>query len=124
MLDTESIESIGRLVRRPFRHRMEGDRCVELDLTSEFDPYQGLIRHLDPQEKQAVLTLVGRLEGLRVLNLRRNLLGDIGPMLGRLRELEHLNLGSNYLGKMPDEIQGLNRLRSLQMGNNDLTQEP
>lgn len=124
MTDQTTLHQIERQVGRPFPHVMEGDRCVELCLTSSEALYHGLIRHHSPAEKQAILRLVCHLTGLRKLDLRRNVVRQLPPEFANLRELEHLNLGSNYLGSVPDVLRGLRGLRFLQLGNNDLTDLP
>ncbi len=124
MSDRSLLARLEALVGQPFPCRLEGDRCVELALTSDAHLVHGLIRHHTPAQKQDVLRLVSQLTGLRRLDLRRNCLGQLVPELAQLTELEHLNLGSNYLGRVPVELQSFPRLRHLQLGNNDLTELP
>lgn len=109
---------------RTFHYTLEGERCVELNLTSDEYLYQGLIRHHSADEKMDILKLVSRLTGLKALNLRRNRVFKLPPDFRSLRELEQLNLGSNYLGGVPAEISAFSRLKYLHLGNNDIAELP
>ena len=122
--DLEIIRQIERKVGRPVPHAFDGDRCAELDLTSEDCLFSGLIRRHSDADKQEIMTLVGRLTGLKKLNLRRNKLHRLPPNFADLRALEHLNLGSNYLGGVPGQIRGIAGLKYLHLGNNDITELP
>ena len=65
---------------------------------------------------------LGRLTGLRVLDMSRNLLiGDIPSEVGELKNLESLDLTRNYLsGEIPPELGGLSQLTYLSLGLNNL----
>ena len=66
---------------------------------------------------------LGRLTGLRTLNLAYNrLTGVIPPELGRLWKLENLHLQRNtFGGSIPSELGGLVNLRKMEIGSNRLT---
>ena len=66
---------------------------------------------------------LGRLTGLRVLDMSRNLLiGDIPSEVGELKNLESLDLTRNYLsGEIPPELGGLSQLTYLSLGLNNLS---
>ena len=76
---------------------------------------RGTIRGTIPPE-------LGRLTGLRELDMSRNLLtGAIPSELGELKNLERLRLNRNYLsGKIPAELGGLGELTHLSLGFNNL----
>jgi len=124
MSDLEIIQILEQKVGRPFGHTMQDDRCVELSLGDDDEPYYGLIRHHTPAAKREILTLVSRLTDLRKLNLRRNLLRELPRDFDRLVKLEDLSLGSNYLGAFPDQIRGCKELKRLALSNNDLVELP
>ena len=65
MSDFEILELLRARVGKAFRFEMEGERCVELDLTSADDLYHGLIRHHSAEQKREILELVCRLPFLR-----------------------------------------------------------
>lgn len=124
MSDHIVLQQIERRVGRPCPHLIEEGRCTELCLTSADARYHGLIRHHAPAEQQAILKLICKLDGLRKLDLRRNVLRRLPTEFTRLCGLEQLNLGSNYLGCVPMALQGFHKLRFLQLGVNDLTELP
>lgn len=124
MSDIDLIQELEQKVGRAFPHRLEGERCVELELGADDHPYYGLIRRHTPGEKREIMTRVGRLTGLRKLNLRRNKLGQLPDNFRDLRELEHLNLGSNYLGGVPEPLRECGKLKYLHLGNDDITELP
>ena len=124
MSDLDLLKKLERKVGSAFPHQLEGERCVELELGADDHPYYGLIRRHTPSEKQEIVTLIGRLTGLRRLNLRRNKLGQLPDNFRNLRELEQLNLGSNYLGDVPEQIRGFSKLKYLHLGNDDITDLP
>jgi Leucine-rich repeat (LRR) protein len=124
MSDRDLLRELEKRVGRPFVHALEGDRCVEIDLTSADHVWQGLIRRHSAAEKLDIMQLISRLTGLRKLNLRRNKLGLLPEAFRELHDLEHLNLGSNYLGRVPEQIRGFRHLTYLHLGNNDITELP
>ncbi len=124
MSDIDLIGKLEQKVGRAFPHKLEGERCVELELGADDHAYYGLIRRHSDSTKEEIMTLVGRLTGLRKLNLRRNKLFRLPDNFSDLRELEHLNLGSNYLGGVPEQIRGFSKLKYLHLGNNDITELP
>ena len=79
---------------------------------------RGTIRGTIPPE-------LGRLTGLRELDMSRNLLtGGIPPELGELENLERLDLTRNYLsGTIPPELGGLSQLTYMSLGRNNLRGE-
>ena len=76
---------------------------------------RGTIRGTIPPE-------LGRLTGLRELDMSRNLLtGEIPPELGELKNLERLEFSRNYLsGEIPAELGGLSQLTYMSLGFNNL----
>ena len=124
MADLDTLRQIEAKVGRPFRHVLEDDRCVELELAADDCLLHGLIRRHSTTEKEEIMELVCRLSALRLLNLRRNKLGRLPENFTALDQLENLTLGSNYLGGVPPQIRGFRKLKFLHLGNNDLTELP
>lgn len=122
--DIVTLEKLRSRVGRPFHFEMDKGRCIALDLTSGDYIWSGLIRHHSQVEKEEILALVCQLEGLKKLNLRRNLLGRLPEAFRGLTQLEELNLGSNRLGIIPPQLAGLKRLKYLHLGNNYITTVP
>ena len=122
--DIDLLKTLESKVGRPFRHTLEGERCVALELASDDDVYHGLIRHHTDAEKDEILQLVCRLRGLRKLNLRRNRLFRLPESFRDLIQMEQLTLGSNYLGGVPEAIRGFKALKYLNLGNNDIVEVP
>lgn len=124
MADLDTLRQIKAKVGRPFRHVLEGGRCVELELAADDCLLHGLIRRHSTTEKEGIMALVCRLTALRLLNLRRNKLGRLPKNFAALDQLENLTLGSNYLGGVPPQIRDFRKLKFLHLGNNDLTALP
>lgn len=124
MSDAETLRRIDALVGQPCFHVMEDGQCVEISLASDAAPYHGLIRHHAAAVQQEILCLIGRLSGLRRLNLRRNHVRHLPDVIGGLTGLEQLVLGSNRLAEIPDLIRNLHGLRSLHLGSNEITEVP
>jgi internalin A len=122
--DIDLLKKLESKVGRPFRHVLEGERCVELELASDDCLYHGLIRHHTEAEKEDILRLICRLTELRKLNLRRNRLFRLPEHFRDLARMEQLSLGSNYLGGVPEAIRGFRALKYLHLGNNDIVDVP
>ena len=124
MSDTDIIKKLLEKVGQPFFFKMEGERCVELALTSDSYRYHGLIRHHTASEKHDIVLLVSQLTALKKLDLRRNVLRTLPQDFQNLNQLEWLNLGSNFLGPSLSLIAGFLSLRHLNLGNNDIVEIP
>lgn len=97
-----------------------GDVCTELSLHRDASIFGGTIRHYSPTDKKSILALIGRLERLQKLNLRKNNLGTVDLPLTQLVDL---NLGSNQLETVPEWLRRC-PLQHLHLGANDLTDLP
>nr|XP_021511380.1 leucine-rich repeat-containing protein 69 [Meriones unguiculatus] len=63
---------------------------------------------------------LGKLPGLRTLDLQNNLICKICPELSALTQLTLLNLGNNRLEELPEEMKGLISLKSLHLFGNKI----
>jgi Leucine-rich repeat (LRR) protein len=99
----------------------EEDRCVSLDFTDERSVYTGTIRHFSQTEKQEVLSLMGRLQNLERLNLKKNQLFFLGEY--NFPNLKWLDISSNSLDRTPDWLQRC-PLEHLDLGANNIEKLP
>lgn len=96
-----------------------------LERTAEAtDSFKVLRLNLNKQYIPSLPPMIGRLRFLQTINLRRNHLQELPAEFGELRDLQYLTLSFNRLQRLPDTFGNLTNLRMLDLHSNKLTRLP
>ncbi|XP_035021225.1 leucine-rich repeat-containing protein 2 isoform X8 [Hippoglossus stenolepis] len=101
------------------------DADVDLKLQLDGDSWKLLVLQIPKNSIEELPPAIGKLTGLRELNVSYNRLSKVPPELGHCENLERLELAGNYnLSELPFELSSLKRLVHLDIAENRFVSIP